>query len=47
MLELKHVSKQYGRGAVGADDVSLIVEAGALMDGEVKVGREDPPAPSA
>jgi len=26
---------------------SLIVEAGALMDGEVKVGREDPPAPSA
>ncbi|HLE39361.1 MAG TPA: ABC transporter ATP-binding protein [Acidimicrobiia bacterium] len=30
MLELKHVSKQYGRGAVGADDVSLIVEAGRM-----------------
>lgn len=31
MLELKHVSKRYGRGAVGADDVSLLVEPGSMV----------------
>lgn len=31
MLELKNVSKRYGRGAVGAEDVSLVVEAGKMV----------------
>jgi putative ABC transport system ATP-binding protein len=31
MLELKGISKQYGRGAIGADDVSLDVEAGTMI----------------
>ena len=31
MLELRHVSKRYGRGAVGAADVSLMVEPGEII----------------
>ena len=31
MLELKSISKQYGRGAIGADDVSLQVEQGEMV----------------
>lgn len=31
MLELKNVDKQYGRGAIGADDVSLAVEPGRMI----------------
>ena len=31
MIELKGVSKRYGRGAVGADDVSLTIEAGQMV----------------
>ena len=31
MLELRHVSKQYARGAVGAADVSLTVEPGQII----------------
>jgi putative ABC transport system ATP-binding protein len=31
MLELKNVSKTYGRGAIGADDVSLTVEQGKMI----------------
>jgi putative ABC transport system ATP-binding protein len=31
MIELKNISKQYGRGAIGADDVSLTVEAGQMV----------------
>jgi putative ABC transport system ATP-binding protein len=31
MLELKNISKQYGRGAVGADDVSVTVEQGSMV----------------
>lgn len=31
MFDLRHVDKQYGRGAVGADDVSLTVEPGTMV----------------
>ena len=31
MLELKNISKQYGRGAIGAADVSLTVEPGQMI----------------
>jgi putative ABC transport system ATP-binding protein len=31
MIELKHVDKRFGRGAVGADDVSLVVEEGEVI----------------
>jgi putative ABC transport system ATP-binding protein len=31
MLELKNISKSYGRGAIGADDVSLTVERGRMI----------------
>ncbi len=31
MLELRNVSKDYGRGAIGADDVSLTIEAGKMV----------------
>lgn len=31
MLELKHISKRYGRGAIGADDVSVVVEPGQIV----------------
>lgn len=31
MLELRNISKHYGRGAVGADDVSLTVEPGRMV----------------
>jgi putative ABC transport system ATP-binding protein len=31
MLELRHISKRYGRGAIGADDVSLVVEPGQII----------------
>jgi putative ABC transport system ATP-binding protein len=31
MLELKNVSKSYGRGAIGADDVSLVVNSGDIV----------------
>lgn len=31
MLELKNISKTYGRGAIGADDVSLTVEQGQMI----------------
>ncbi|MDX1689622.1 MAG: ABC transporter ATP-binding protein [Acidimicrobiia bacterium] len=31
MIELRNVSKSYGKGAIGADDVSLVVEAGEMV----------------
>lgn len=31
MLELRNISKRYGRGAVGADDVTLTVEQGSMI----------------
>jgi len=31
MLELKNISKQYGRGAIGASDVTLLVEPGQMV----------------
>lgn len=31
MLELKNISKDYGRGAIGAADVSLVVEPGQMV----------------
>ena len=31
MLELKSISKRYGRGAVGADDVSVTIERGRMV----------------
>jgi len=31
MLELRNITKRYGRGAVGADDVSLTVESGRVV----------------
>ena len=31
MIELKHVSKRYGKGAIGADDVSLTIEEGRMV----------------
>jgi putative ABC transport system ATP-binding protein len=31
LLELRSISKQYGRGAVGAEDVDLIVEPGQMI----------------
>ena len=31
MLELKNISKQYGRGAIGAADVSLMVQPGQMV----------------
>lgn len=31
MLELKHITKRYGRGAIGADDVSVTVAAGKMV----------------
>ena len=31
MIELRSISKRYGRGAVGADDVSLTIEEGQMV----------------
>jgi len=31
MIELKHVSKRYGKGAIGADDASLTIEEGRMV----------------
>lgn len=31
MIELRNISKRYGRGAVGADDVSVSIEAGQMV----------------
>jgi putative ABC transport system ATP-binding protein len=31
MIELRHVDKRFGRGAVGADDVSLTVDPGEMI----------------
>jgi len=31
MLELRNISKRYGRGAIGAEKVSLTVEAGSMV----------------
>ena len=31
MIELKNVDKRFGRGAIGADDVSLVVEEGEMI----------------
>ena len=31
MIELKNISKEYGKGAIGADDVSLRIEPGRMV----------------